>query len=533
MWESVHVGPLTCGAVHVGDRTFLAPRNPRGSITYPAMNKALLLLLVALLASPLGCGRGEEPNFQRDDDDRDEDSDESDDSDDSDDNAGTATAMGGSNADDDAEEPEEDPDAIPAPPDVAAPPEDATREESGLATKVLQAGTGTTNPSPEQRVRVHYTGWQTNGDMFDSSVARGEPSEFGVTQVIPGWIEGLQLMVVGEKRRMWIPASMAYEGRPERPPGNARVRRRVAGDPLMGTPADHAERMARVLLCLEGLSVGDGFGERFFANPAMVAALIESRAVPKAPWAWTDDTAMALSVVQALDADGGIVPDHLAKAFAERFAAEPERGYGAGAIGILRQISQEVPWEHAAGWVFNGAGSMGNGGGMRSAPVGAYFADDLDAVVENARLSAKPTHAHPDGQAGAIAIAVASAVAVQIKAGDRESGGQALLETVLGHTPDGPTKEGIARACALTQVTSSTSAAGILGSGNKVLSSDTVPYALWCASRCLEDFEEAMWFTVAGLGDRDTTCAMVGGIVSLSAAALPESWVAAREPLPA
>lgn len=109
--------------------------------------------------------------------------------------------------------------AIPAPEDVAAPPADAELTSSGLATKVLQAGTGTDHPGPTDLVEVHYTGWTTDGNMFDSSVVRGKPAGLPLNQVIPGWTEGLQLMVVGEKRRLWIPEDLAYAGRPGRPAG--------------------------------------------------------------------------------------------------------------------------------------------------------------------------------------------------------------------------------------------------------------------------------------------------------------------------
>jgi len=108
---------------------------------------------------------------------------------------------------------------IPAPPDVAAPPADAAKTASGLASKVLSAGMGTTNPGPESLVQVHYTGWTTDGKMFDSSVARGEPSSFTLDRVIAGWTEGLQLMVEGETRRFWIPAELAYGNSPGRPQG--------------------------------------------------------------------------------------------------------------------------------------------------------------------------------------------------------------------------------------------------------------------------------------------------------------------------
>lgn len=107
-----------------------------------------------------------------------------------------------------------DSDDLPAPPDVAAPPADAEKTASGLATKVLTPATGDKHPEPQDKVKVHYTGWTTDGKMFDSSVKRGQPATFGVKQVIPGWTEGLQLMALGEKRRMWIPEDLAYKGRP-------------------------------------------------------------------------------------------------------------------------------------------------------------------------------------------------------------------------------------------------------------------------------------------------------------------------------
>lgn len=103
---------------------------------------------------------------------------------------------------------------LPPPPDVAAPPADAAKTASGLASKVLQAGTGKDHPGVDDLVKVHYSGWTKSGRMFDSSVVREEPVQFGVREVIAGWTEGLQLMVVGEKRRLWIPADLAYGAHP-------------------------------------------------------------------------------------------------------------------------------------------------------------------------------------------------------------------------------------------------------------------------------------------------------------------------------
>src|SRR6266436_388937 len=111
------------------------------------------------------------------------------------------------------------PATIPAPPDVAAPPADAVKTASGLATKVVTRGTGKDHPTKDDVVVVHYTGWKTDGTMFDSSVARGKPSTFGVSRVIAGFSEGLQQMVNGEKRRLWIPEALAYKGQEGRPKG--------------------------------------------------------------------------------------------------------------------------------------------------------------------------------------------------------------------------------------------------------------------------------------------------------------------------
>jgi FKBP-type peptidyl-prolyl cis-trans isomerase len=114
---------------------------------------------------------------------------------------------------------------LPAPPDVSAPPADAIKTDSGLASKMLAAGTGADHPGPNDAVKVNYTGWTTDGKMFDSSIAplqpgrKAEPINMSLGRVIPGWAEGVQLMVVGEKRRLWIPQELAYNGKPGAPAG--------------------------------------------------------------------------------------------------------------------------------------------------------------------------------------------------------------------------------------------------------------------------------------------------------------------------
>jgi ADP-ribosylglycohydrolase len=280
--------------------------------------------------------------------------------------------------------------------------------------------------------------------------------------------------------------------------------------------------LARARRALDGLSVGDAFGQRFFIDEREAEERIAARALPLAPWTYTDDTEMAIAVVETLAAHGMIDRDALAARFAARYTADPRRGYGGTAHEILQAIAEGTPWRTAAGAAFGGMGSMGNGGAMRVAPLGAYFADDLGAVVAQARASAEVTHAHEEGQAGAIAIAVAAAYACR----SGEAGG--LLPFVLDHMPDSETRAHITRAHALPPGASVRLAASALGTGNRLTSQDTVPFALWCAARHLGDYVEAMWTTVAGLGDRDTTCAIVGGIVAL-AAEVPREWIKARE----
>jgi len=299
-------------------------------------------------------------------------------------------------------------------------------------------------------------------------------------------------------------------------------------------PADHVARMARARLALEGLSVGDAFGERFFVSPETVEGLIDARTVPREPWHYTDDTEMALAIVEVLDQHGRIDQDSLATVFARRYRAQPDRGYGGTAHRILREVGEGRPWREVSRAVFSGMGSMGNGGAMRVAPVGAYCSGDLAMVVEQARASAEVTHAHPDGQAGAIAVALAATWAWEHRERSPGHRGRELLDFVVAHTPDGATRTGLAKALALPAHASLTLAVTALGNGRNVISSDTVPFALWCAARHLDDFVEAMWTTVAGLGDRDTTCAIVGSVVVLTAGlpAIPAAWIQARERLP-
>lgn len=296
--------------------------------------------------------------------------------------------------------------------------------------------------------------------------------------------------------------------------------------------SEHAIRLRRARLSLEGLSLGDAFGRHFFYTPH-VAWLVEQRAMPAPPWRYTDDTIMALSVYDTLAQFGQVDQDHLAAGFARRYMADTGRGYGLTARDILVDIARGTPWPEAAGSVFGGQGSMGNGSAMRVGPISGYFADDAPAAVRQAILSAAVTHAHPEGQAGAAVIALAGAYAWRAARDEAAPTLSAMCDYVLAKTPAGATANGIRKAAELPRGTTPTDAATVLGNGSHATCVDTVPFCIWCAGRHLDSFEDAMWATVSGLGDMDTTCAIVGSIVALAVgeAGLPQSWISARESL--
>lgn len=277
---------------------------------------------------------------------------------------------------------------------------------------------------------------------------------------------------------------------------------------------------------LEGLSLGDAFGERFFVRDDVFATALKLRRIPaNPPWRWTDDTAMALSLVETLEQHHTVDADDFAQRLGARYAKEPTRGYGAGAHEVLGQLSRGASWKDAARALFDGAGSKGNGAAMRVAPLGAFFSEEpLSTVVEEAFRSAAVTHAHPDGQAGAVAVAVAASLIA------RHEPLGLIWKHVLARTPPGPTRDGLSAASRLGFDVPSTHAAEQLGCGAKVLSEDTVPFSVWCALKHLNDYPEALWATVAAGGDRDTTCAIVGGLVGIHQT-LPPDWLRAREPL--
>ncbi|MFF0387704.1 ADP-ribosylglycohydrolase family protein [Kitasatospora sp. NPDC004615] len=285
---------------------------------------------------------------------------------------------------------------------------------------------------------------------------------------------------------------------------------------------------------LRGLALGDAFGDRWFHPPVDEASTeVAGRLTRPGPWHWTDDTAMALVLVRHLRDRGKVEPAALAREFAQEYMAVPHRKYGPSMHQVLRAVHAGEDHRAVTGALFGGQGSHGNGAAMRVAPLGAWFADDLTVVAEQAERSARATHAHPEAVAGAQAVALAAALAVRSRGGAAAPRAD-FLQEVAALLPESDVRSGLRIAARLPAETSIRHAAVVLGSGHLVSAQDTVPFALWSAAGHPDDLVETLWHTVAGWGDMDTTCAIAAGVVAARTglSGVPAAWSAAQEPLP-
>jgi ADP-ribosylglycohydrolase len=291
------------------------------------------------------------------------------------------------------------------------------------------------------------------------------------------------------------------------------------------------ERLKRAKECLEGLSVGDAIGESLSYGYYRCRENCDFSALRPGTVRYTDDTAMALAIVETLQRLGGIDEEVMAWAFSSRYRHDPDRGYGKMARRVLEEIGAGTPWREASGKAFGG-GSFGNGAAMRVAPLGAYFADDIGVVPTMAARSARVTQFHPEGIAGAVAVAVAAAVATNQRAMDPARAADAIWEAVLDLTPESAVRTRLAKARVFTDATHGDVAREV-GNGAEVSAQDTVPFCIWSACRNLGCYREALLATIEVGGDCDTNCAIVGGVVSAYSAGrdIPGDWHSAREPL--
>jgi ADP-ribosylglycohydrolase len=289
--------------------------------------------------------------------------------------------------------------------------------------------------------------------------------------------------------------------------------------------------MLPVFDSLVGLAVGDALGAQFegaAADRGRLTARLSGG--PRLPW--TDDTQMALGLVEVLLAEGTVAQDRLAEAFARRY--EPWRGYASGMHRLLPRIREGGYWRDLSASVFPG-GSFGNGAAMRVAPLGAFFRDaDADRVVIEADRSAEVTHAHPEGRAGAVAVALAAWLATRSRGAPSASAREALDIVRARLDPGLDVSRRLALAVDLPGDASLERAEELLGRNWPPTAQATVPLALWIAYHHRDDYETAVRTALAVGGDTDTLAAIVGGIVAarLGAEAIPDAWRRATEPLP-
>jgi poly(ADP-ribose) glycohydrolase ARH3 len=289
------------------------------------------------------------------------------------------------------------------------------------------------------------------------------------------------------------------------------------------TPAQLRDRFRG---CLYGLAIGDALGAKFEAQSAdairsrfpTVEALI---AYPQEEIWYTDDTQMAIGVGEALAAHGEIIEQHLCAAFVANYV--PSRGYGRGARVVLEAMEDGRDYKEVAEHHFPG-GSFGNGAAMRVAPVGLVFRDDPVKLLEQARLSALPTHLHPLGIEGAQLLALAVAIASRAEGFDKAIFfGELLLACQSAEYDE------------RIEAAAKVQAPAELGAlGNRIEALHSVPTAIASFGLTPESFEATIAQVIFLGGDTDTLAAMAGAVSGafLGAARLPQRLIGLLETSP-
>jgi poly(ADP-ribose) glycohydrolase ARH3 len=272
--------------------------------------------------------------------------------------------------------------------------------------------------------------------------------------------------------------------------------------------------------CLLGLATGDALGAPFEGMPADHVFWVHG---PISEWLdapdldilrTTDDTQMALAVAEELIEHGVLDPGSLARRFADSY--DPERGYGPGARRILEGVRAGGDWSQLAAEVFPG-GSFGNGAAMRVAPVGLMFAHDHERLIEQARLSAMPTHQHPLGVEGAQLLALAVALAAEGPPLDRRH----FLGVLDAHCTSEEFRWQIRAMRKLRRGHS----IGFLGSS--LPAHRSVGTAIACFLSSPDSYEGVILKAITLGDDTDTVAAMAGAIsgAHLGVAAIPTRWI--------
>jgi poly(ADP-ribose) glycohydrolase ARH3 len=278
---------------------------------------------------------------------------------------------------------------------------------------------------------------------------------------------------------------------------------------------------------LVGVAVGDALGAAFEGYPGPVPdQLLQSHLAATSPLRYTDDTALTIAVAESLLASRGLDEDHLAATLAASFAADPHRGYGAGAAALLSAVAVGEDWRELAPAQFGGAGSFGNGAAMRSAPYALVANANPTRAAELARRGARTTHTHPIGVEGAAVLAAAVALAL----GDDPVGAISHALPMLTSA-----RELSAHLWAVADLPRDAGAFTVASTtGTGVSAADSVPAAVAAFCAHPDSFPDAVRFAVSLGGDTDTIAAMTGALAGArhGYSSIPPAWVTRTEGVP-
>ncbi len=281
---------------------------------------------------------------------------------------------------------------------------------------------------------------------------------------------------------------------------------------------------------LTGTAIGDAFGQSFFTKSKEVEIALKNKQTPKTNWVFTDDTVMSIPLLKSLIQYESINQDFIAKEFALNYNKEWNRGYGPSMHRKLKAIEEGMDWLELSKSSFNGEGSIGNGGAMRVALIGAYFYDDYKKVISETKKSCEITHYNLEAVAGAIAVAVSTAICTRIGLGESTSK-DIFLDTLISLVPESATLYRLKKIELLPKNYQIQTIVSAIGDSTSMKTQDTVPFSIWnvyhYSDHYSDHFEDCLWSTVSGLGDRDTTCAIAGGISIMSSKSenVPQKWL--------
>lgn len=281
---------------------------------------------------------------------------------------------------------------------------------------------------------------------------------------------------------------------------------------------------------LLGLAVGDGLGAPFEGSRKVSERKLGAVLADSSPLPFTDDTAMAIGLTESLLDRDGFDGDHMMARFAVDHAAEPWRGYGAGPPQIFAHYRRGVPWGEAAGRVFSGTGSYGNGGAMRVAPVALFANGDLATGARLATSTAALTHAHPLGAGGAVLQAVAVTLALRLTR-DQPVDTRRFCTDAAAWLSSDLYRDKLKRVQRLLDLGAAGPEVVAAELGRASTAPDSVPTALFCFLRHPTSFAGAVTFAVRLGGDTDTIAAMTGALSGafLGEEAIPVEWLERAE----